>query len=51
MKYLKFEIEGFRGISNKITIDLKNNSLIPLIGINECGKTTILQAIFCFDSI
>ncbi len=23
--------------------------MIPIVGINECGKTTILQAIYCFD--
>jgi predicted ATP-dependent endonuclease of OLD family len=51
MKYLKFEIENYRGISRKLSIDLNENSLIPLIGINECGKTTILQAIYCFDHI
>ena len=51
MKYVKFEIENYRGISEKLTIDLGTTSLIPLIGINECGKTTILQAIYCFDYI
>jgi len=49
MKYLSFEIENYRAIIEPIEISLKNNSLIPLIGINECGKTTILQAICCFD--
>jgi predicted ATP-dependent endonuclease of OLD family len=51
MKYIKFEIENYRGISEKLTIDLEKSSLVPLIGINECGKTTILQAIYCFDYI
>jgi len=51
LKYIKFEIENYRGISDKLTIDLEKSSLIPLIGINECGKTTILQAIYCFDYI
>jgi len=49
MRYLSFEIENYRAIVEPLKIDLKNNSLIPLIGINECGKTTILQAILCFD--
>ncbi|MBC8183332.1 AAA family ATPase [candidate division KSB1 bacterium] len=49
MKYLSFEIRNYRGITEPLKIDIKDNSLIPLIGINECGKTTILQAIFCFD--
>lgn len=51
MKYIKFEIDNYRGISEKLIIDLEKSSLIPLIGINECGKTTILQAIYCFDYI
>lgn len=49
MKYLSFEISGYRGITNPMIINLANNPLLPLIGINECGKTTILQAIYCFD--
>jgi ABC-type cobalamin/Fe3+-siderophores transport system ATPase subunit len=51
MKYIRFEIDNYRGISEKLTIDLEKSSLIPLIGINECGKTTILQAIYCFDYV
>lgn len=51
MKFTSFEIVNYRGISEPLKIDLKKDSLIPLIGINECGKTTILQAIFCFDLI
>jgi len=51
MKYIRFEIENYRGISEKLTIDLEKSSLVPLVGINECGKTTILQAIYCFDYI
>ena len=50
MKYLKFTIENYRAIREKITIDLSPR-IIPLVGVNECGKTTILQAIFCFDYI
>ncbi|MFH1326379.1 MAG: hypothetical protein ABIH48_02835 [Candidatus Falkowbacteria bacterium] len=51
MKYLSFEISHYRGITKPLHIDLKNNRIIPMIGINECGKTTILQAIYCFDHI
>lgn len=51
MKYLKFIIEGYRGISEPLTIDLRDKPLIPIVGINECGKTTILQAIYCFDHV
>uniref|UniRef100_UPI003AF8BEC0 AAA family ATPase n=1 Tax=Akkermansia sp. TaxID=1872421 RepID=UPI003AF8BEC0 len=35
-------------ISGPLTIDLSKR-IIPLVGVNECGKTTILQAILCFD--
>lgn len=48
MKYTNFSIENYRAIRSKISIDLKSR-LIPLVGVNECGKTTILQAILCFD--
>lgn len=48
MQYKSFTIERYRAITAPITIDLSRR-MIPLVGINECGKTTILQAIFCFD--
>ena len=48
MKYTKFIIENYRAIKGPLEIDLSAR-IIPLIGINECGKTTILQAIYCFD--
>ena len=48
MRYKNFKIKNYKAISKELTIDLSPR-LIPLIGINECGKTTILQAIFCFD--
>ncbi len=50
MRYKSFTIEHYRAIESPIEINLTNQSLIPLIGVNECGKTTILQAIFAFDS-
>jgi energy-coupling factor transporter ATP-binding protein EcfA2 len=31
-------------------IDIARDSLIPIIGVNECGKTTILHALFAFDN-
>ena len=49
MRYKRFVIENYRAINKKLIIDLEKR-IIPLVGINECGKTTILQAIFCFDS-
>ena len=48
MKYEEFEINNYRAIKGPLKISLKNK-IIPLVGINECGKTTILQAIFAFD--
>ncbi|HEX8565629.1 MAG TPA: AAA family ATPase [Pyrinomonadaceae bacterium] len=51
MKYLAFEIQNYRAIEDSVVIDLQKNNLIPIVGINECGKTTILQAIYCFDYI
>ena len=50
MRYTKFVIHEYRGISEPIEIRL-DNSIVPLIGVNECGKTTILEAIFSFDSL
>jgi energy-coupling factor transporter ATP-binding protein EcfA2 len=51
MRYKSFTIENYRAIESPIQINLREQSLIPLIGVNECGKTTILQAIFAFDSV
>ena len=51
MEYTAFHIKDYRAIREKITLDLLDKPLVPLVGINECGKTTILQAIFCFDHI
>ena len=48
MKYKKFVIENYRAIKRKIEIDLSKR-IIPLVGVNECGKTTILKALLCFD--
>ncbi len=48
MKYKNFTIERYRAIKQKIEIDLSKR-IIPLVGINECGKTTILKALLCFD--
>lgn len=49
MKYNKFIIRNYRAIEGPMIIDIKKNKLVPLIGTNESGKTTILQAIFAFD--
>ncbi len=49
MRYKKFIIENYRAIKKPLSIDLKEKSLIPIIGVNECGKTTILHALLSFD--
>lgn len=49
MKYNKFIIKHYRAIEGPIEINIRKNKLVPLIGTNESGKTTILQAIFAFD--
>lgn len=47
MRYTKFIIENFKGIKN-LTIDLSKqpfNRIHTFVGLNESGKTTILEAI------
>lgn len=50
MKYEKFVIKKFKGIS-EIELDLSKNTygnIFPLVGLNESGKTTVLEAINFF---
>ncbi len=52
MRYTKFIIKNFKGISN-LTIDLSkqpNSHIYTFIGLNESGKTTILEAINTIDA-
>jgi len=51
MRYRKFEIRNYRAIRGPLEINLKKNSLLPIIGVNECGKTTILHALLAFDYV
>jgi predicted ATP-dependent endonuclease of OLD family len=48
MRYTKFQIENYRAVQ-KIELDLEKDPLVPIIGVNESGKTTILHAIFAID--
>lgn len=51
MRYTKFEIKNFKGI-NDLTLDLSNlpsGKIFPLVGLNESGKTTILEAVNFFQ--
>lgn len=50
MKYLEFEIINFKGIDS-IKLNLKNNRIITLVGLNESGKTTIMEALKAFYEI
>lgn len=47
MKYIEFHFENFKGIES-VTLPL-GGDVTTLIGLNESGKTTILEAIFCFS--
>ncbi len=52
MKFVKFEIKNFKGI-NELTLDLNklpHGKIFPLVGLNESGKTTILEAIDLFQN-
>ena len=47
MYYSHFTLENFRGISEPVTVDLRQSKKKPicLVGNNESGKTTILKGI------
>ena len=47
MLYKKFSLENFKGI-DKSEIDLENNRIVTLVGLNESGKTTIMEGISLF---
>jgi hypothetical protein len=49
MRYQKFVIRNYRAIVGPMEIELHKSRLMPIIGINESGKTTILHAVFAFD--
>lgn len=48
-KYTKFSIANYRAMTEPLLVDIEDESLMPIIVINESGKTTILHAIFAFD--
>jgi ABC-type Mn2+/Zn2+ transport system ATPase subunit len=47
MFYKQFRFKNFKGIED-MTLAL-NDDVTTLIGLNESGKTTILEALYCFD--
>ncbi|HEU0250931.1 MAG TPA: AAA family ATPase, partial [Solirubrobacteraceae bacterium] len=47
MHYKRFKFRNFKGIAD---MDLElSGDVTTLIGLNESGKTTVLEAIFCFS--
>ncbi|WP_350290113.1 AAA family ATPase [uncultured Croceitalea sp.] len=50
MRYKKFIITGYRGLQENTEINISKSSILPIIGKNESGKTTCLEAIYCFDN-
>lgn len=53
MRYTSFEIENFKGIrSLRLDLDSTPKSQVyTLVGLNESGKTTILEAIDYFPKV
>ncbi|HXI11555.1 MAG TPA: hypothetical protein VNM92_02780 [Thermoanaerobaculia bacterium] len=49
MRYRRFTIRNYRAITGPLIVDVGKDHLLPVIGVNESGKTTILHAIFAFD--
>lgn len=49
MKYKSIRIENYKAIK-ELEIDFRERTLIPFIGLNETGKSSILEAIFAFNS-
>jgi hypothetical protein len=47
VRYTTFEFKNFKGIE-EMTLEL-SGPVTTLIGLNESGKTSILEAIFCFS--
>lgn len=48
MRYTKFEIENYKGIQEKLIIDLDQKpavNILTFVGLNESGKSSILEAI------
>lgn len=50
MKFLRFKIKNYKGIQD-VTLDMSPNggNIFTLVGLNESGKTSILEAISRFN--
>src|SRR5688500_17039964 len=55
MKYSEFLIRNFKGIQNlQFPMDIRNptSKIFTYVGLNESGKTTILEALsFFYDNV
>ncbi|WP_420627971.1 AAA family ATPase [Candidatus Leptofilum sp.] len=50
MQFTKFRIKNFKGIKNtELRLDKTDGRIFTLVGLNECGKTTVLEAINSFS--
>lgn len=51
MRFTSFQAKNFKGISDtRIDINARvSNNIITLVGLNESGKTTLLEAIYSFS--
>ena len=47
--YKSFKIKNYKAIEDQ-EIDLSKQNLFPIIGLNETGKSTVLEAITAFDT-
>ncbi|MEM7606630.1 MAG: hypothetical protein AAF411_14830, partial [Myxococcota bacterium] len=50
MKYLRFTVRNYKAIRGPLVVNLERFPLLPLIGLNESGKTSVLEAALAFDS-
>lgn len=48
MIYRSFELLNYKAIQN-LKVELSGSNLVPIIGLNETGKSSILEAISLFD--
>lgn len=47
MKYTKFDVKKYKGIEH-VSLDFTNNRILTLVGLNESGKTTVMEAMDLF---
>lgn len=47
MIYKSFKINNFKGV-DEVSVDLANNRIITLVGLNESGKTSVMESITWF---